>query len=877
MKKLLLLLFCSFLLTFSSNATHMVGGEITWKCDGPSNNQYRFFMTVYRDCGGYTAGFGFNNQTIDIVGGSLPRNAFGQPINSIIMKPDSTRWLSENNGEIALPCNLQGTGFSCANRDQGTLQAFYFTSDPITLSGIPPNRGWTFYWQSPCCRPGNMLNGQTAARGKSMLLRAIMFPTKNRENVNPCIDHSPQFISSPASAVCRGNKVRLNQSVTDLDLDSISFSWSYALNLPQNDPDTLGYAPGYAYNNPTPDQSFNILNIPSSLNPISGIHELGIFSGAGTEKFLIVYRADSWREGTKIASVFREFPIIVIDCPISPIVTFNSTPQTFINGLPKTDTVITVFAGEEIRLPLQFIDADSQFIKVVPEGLLFSPDRSSNSLLNCSISKYGSNDTITSCAYLQQQAPIFDSTLNKYVFEGLSIVSTEFVWKTDCSLISNKFNNNGSDESIFNFIFRVSDDHCPLPAVNYLTITLKVKDTPPLDAPIMRGASVGLDGNITYQWVPPVDSANSFDRYKVQATTQLNGDPPRFGATYIENDLRVYANSAQTAYAVYLPIGGNPANGPNILRKIPGRDWYFRMNTVSGCKAEGESNFSEPLQVIELDAKPSSIDRTTIILNWNNSKPLQFNSSSQFFYKSFTRYYIWQCDSIESVDISDESNWFLRGTTTVNTFQMPASVCVVKSAYRVEERDFVVTYAQGSGKFKPQYDTLYYSTFSIIDSLHTYSAKPTIINLLSNQLKTTSYGDSYQWLNCQTGQLLAGENRNFFNPISVGSYAVIVSQSGCRDTSDCIPFFPVGLEKQTFQNSLKAYPNPTSSQLNIELAKLQSSLQLKVFTIHGQLVMNRHYVNQNHLRLDLEGDAGIYFIQLTNQNGEQANLKVVKQ
>ena len=125
--------------------------------------------------------------------------------------------------------------------------------------------------------------------------------------------------------------------------------------------------------------------------------------------------------------------------------------------------------------------------------------------------------------------------------------------------------------------------------------------------------------------------------------------------------------------------------------------------------------------------------------------------------------------------------------------------------------------------------------------------------------------------------MLAGENRNFFNPISVGSYAVIVSQSGCRDTSDCIPFFPVGLEKQTFQNSLKAYPNPTSSQLNIELAKLQSSLQLKVFTIHGQLVMNRHYVNQNHLRLDLEGDAGIYFIQLTNQNGEQANLKVVKQ
>ncbi|MFB1021330.1 MAG: hypothetical protein QMC40_01040, partial [Vicingaceae bacterium] len=53
MKKILLYIgfVVSFLsLTNEANATHIMGGEVTWECNG--SNQYVFSFTVYRDCSG---------------------------------------------------------------------------------------------------------------------------------------------------------------------------------------------------------------------------------------------------------------------------------------------------------------------------------------------------------------------------------------------------------------------------------------------------------------------------------------------------------------------------------------------------------------------------------------------------------------------------------------------------------------------------------------------------------------------------------------------------------------------------------------------------------------------------------------------------------
>jgi len=42
-----------FLASFSVNATHAYGGEITWKCfsSGPNAGKNKFYLNLYRDCG----------------------------------------------------------------------------------------------------------------------------------------------------------------------------------------------------------------------------------------------------------------------------------------------------------------------------------------------------------------------------------------------------------------------------------------------------------------------------------------------------------------------------------------------------------------------------------------------------------------------------------------------------------------------------------------------------------------------------------------------------------------------------------------------------------------------------------------------------------
>ena len=683
-----------------TKATHIVGGEISWICDGPNKSQYRFFMTVFRDCGGFTAGFGFNNQTIDIVGGTLPRTASGQPVNSIVMKPDSARWLNDRNGETAPRCNTQfGSEITCANRDPGTMQAFYFTSDPITLSGIPPNRGWTFFWESPCCRPGNMNNGTPAAGGKSMLLRAIMYPTKNRENTSPCLDDSPEFRSLPVSAICRGQFFTYNSTAIDKNLDSLVYSWDNPINPPQNDPENYEYAPGFSPINPTPDKTFDVNNVPSTLNPISGINEMAIFSGFGTEKYLLVYRVDSWRDGKVIASIFRELPVSVFNCPRLPNNNVNTIPQVRINGVPSNDTFVTITAGQEVRIPIQVTDPDPQMVSAFPEGLMFTDNKSLNTLTNCPpFNLKTTNQIINPCAYLRSQTPTLDPQSREYYLQGMFGFATEFVWQTDCSHISIKTGQPGTREGIYNFVFRVSDDHCPIPGTNYITITVRVKDPIPITEPIMKGASVELDGQINYQWVPPIDSATTFDSYKVQATTQLDGDPPVFGTTFIEDNLRKYLKSNKTGYAVHLPIGGNPANGRDILTKIPGRDWYIRMNSISGCTSEVPSPPSEPVRVIEVDATPigdfPDPPRSVARLTWNRAKPLNAATKPYFKYESNTRYYIWENDSISNGGAAVPSNWYLRGNTDQLTFDLSTNVCGDYAGFRIEARDTVITWRQ---------------------------------------------------------------------------------------------------------------------------------------------------------------------------------------
>ena len=722
------ILFLSFFLFLGINefkASHTLGGEISWFCD--ANGNYIFEMKFYRDCSGISWGYG--EETISIFGSPLPTNAFGNPINSILLRPDSARFEINNNGDMSPKCDpLLGNQLQCPNQNNtaanGIIQVFYYRSDPIQLSGKPGPTGWVFRWESACCRPGNMENVNTPG---PLILKAAMFRLPGAAS-DSCRDNSPDFRALPSSVVCRGNEFTYNPAAIDRDLDSLVYRWGRPTGPPIEAPVFLEYKTGYTFNNPTPDKTFDIDNTPATLNPLTGVTEFKIVNGGGVLKYLLVFRVDSYREGQRIASIWREFPISVFNCSKFPNNTTNTVPIVKVDGIDTRDALIEAVAGQELRQGIQVTDNDItgvgtqiQTITVVPDGLLFSTNRSSS--FPCQVA----GKDLSPCAFLQKSTPFLDQTVSPpvYKLEGLGGVATEFVWQTDCKHVSRTTGKPGTNSGIYSFVFRVSDDNCPIPNINYPSITVRVRDPFPLTEPIMKGASVTLDGYLKYQWVPPLDSAFTFDKYVVEQveTNEGNAPLPNFWIN-LEEKLRRYKKEFNFNNNLYFtPQPANPLL-PNILRKKANKDWYVRMTTESGCKDTVQSVPSQPVRVIETDVQPSGNppllpERARATITWNRPKPVNADSKPYFHYESPTHFYIWENDSVSNGGVAVKDNWYLRGDTNATTYSFNSNVCGDFAAFRIEARDTVITWKEGNPPRTnlDSLDTLIFSTFSIIDTL----------------------------------------------------------------------------------------------------------------------------------------------------------------
>ena len=144
------------------------------------------------------------------------------------------------------------------------------------------------------------------------------------------------------------------------------------------------------------------------------------------------------------------------------------------------------------------------------------------------------------------------------------------------------------------------------------------------------------------------------------------------------------------------------------------------------------------------------------------------------------------------------------------------------------------------------------------------------------ELIANSEFTQFQWYKCSTDSILIGEISAKLSLSDSGSYAVIVTKYGCVDTSNCILHSTVGLTENPFQSQLNYYPNPTNGLVQIEFKQVQQNVAFEVYSIQGKLVQTQQFTNGERFGINLNQPAGIYFIQLINENGERANLKVVK-
>lgn len=170
--------------------------------------------------------------------------------------------------------------------------------------------------------------------------------------------------------------------------------------------------------------------------------------------------------------------------------------------------------------------------------------------------------------------------------------------------------------------------------------------------------------------------------------------------------------------------------------------------------------------------------------------------------------------------------------------------------------------------------TLNFSINPMPDSTTTLSGT----TITSNQVSVPSL---YQWIDCSNNQPIISAFANSFTATTNGSYAVVVSNGFCTDTSACVTVSTVGVDNLKSISNIHVFPNPTSSILYIDLNNPTSqNITLKLLDISGRIA-NQKTVKVNsglqHLNMDMaELPKGMYTLEVYENGVRKLIQKVEK-
>lgn len=150
---------------------------------------------------------------------------------------------------------------------------------------------------------------------------------------------------------------------------------------------------------------------------------------------------------------------------------------------------------------------------------------------------------------------------------------------------------------------------------------------------------------------------------------------------------------------------------------------------------------------------------------------------------------------------------------------------------------------------------------------------PTITQA-GNALSTQTF-NTYQWY--KNGVLISGANAQNYNATESGLYSVFVSNTGgCNARSATYNFTFVGLNEILNLNQLfSVYPNPTSNNITINVDGVNSQWNIKLLDIAGSEILSTQMNYQTTINVETLAK-GVYIIRATNSDGQQANIRFVK-
>jgi hypothetical protein len=492
MKKIYSLMF-TLMLFLPLQATHYMGGEISWEC--LSNGNYRFIMKTYRECytinGGNAAQFG-NTEIMNTTVPGLPQITMTR-ISLIDISPHC------NPDSIFQP-KIFCPGLSVGHANMGALQENIYTSDAsypdgVALNGVPPSQGWEFSFAG-CCR--NPCTNIANSSSTGFRLRAKMY-SYNGQNANPCYDNSPVFAEKPQTVLCTGVPVMTTPSAYDIDHDSLVYEWGQPLDMSASA--IVQYTTGYSFNSPLPGVMHHPNNVNATINNITGEISLTSFTQGA---FVTVVRLSSFRCGQLISEVFREFQIVLSQCGTNDPPEVDAPFPDPVSGIYNS-YIDTVQAGEVVTFTIFGEDFGLMSDNITPQTINI---KASGVQFGAGFTDSTAGCLIPPCATLNPPPPVsaqFSSAVN-------------FSWQTTCDHLV--INTDCQPSSVtYQFYFEFSDDFCPVPGVNSKVVTIVVQGEKPVEPPEIKCVVTLSDNSVLLTWMPPHDPDSIFDSYHIYYST----------------------------------------------------------------------------------------------------------------------------------------------------------------------------------------------------------------------------------------------------------------------------------------------------------------------------------------------------------------------
>lgn len=151
---------------------------------------------------------------------------------------------------------------------------------------------------------------------------------------------------------------------------------------------------------------------------------------------------------------------------------------------------------------------------------------------------------------------------------------------------------------------------------------------------------------------------------------------------------------------------------------------------------------------------------------------------------------------------------------------------------------------------------------SIITLTLSFNQTNKSVTVNGSTLTAASTTSSYQWISCADSSVIQGAVSRTFTPGNSGSYAVILTQNTCRDTSACYTVRGTGLEGISLSSPSMVFPNPVSDVLHVR-TPAGNGFRWQITDVFGKVISSGRLGDSDAVVIPAGTlHAGLYFITL---------------